>query len=343
MHRGSSTGHLQLAWRQHKHLVSHQLLKAFPMPPSASLTSFLQKVCRPPTHGRGIKSGSSPCHGSAILYQGPWTFASLFCVARYFSSVRQLSLWNPSPAEYKPSNSRTRIFNCDQFSFFSPICARFVAQAQTSHPSGTETGSIPRRLQLMGRFCWKCNEKRVIAPGICANQSCGALQPPPHNRGPYEVFGLPRTFDISLVELGRIFKTLQRQLHPDKYSIRSKEEQGYSADHASEVNRAYTTLKDPLERAKYLLSVAGFEASGEKTISDPAFLAEMLERREAIQEASGNRQALAAIAKQIIAEREQLLRDLSQAFKEKSYPRAEELTIQLSYNSSALEDVQARL
>jgi len=256
--------------------------------------------------------------------------------------MRQPLLLTSSPTEYQRSNAHTRVFNSDRFNFFSHICARFVAQAQTSHTSGTESGNIPR-LQLMGRFCWKCNEKRVIAPGICANQNCGALQPPPNNRGPYEVFGLARTFDISLGELERIYKMLQRQLHPDKYSVRSKEEQVYSADHASEVNRAYATLKDPLERAKYLLSVAGRDASGEKTISDPAFLAEMLERREAIQEAIGNQPALAAIAKQIIDEREQLLRDLSQAFKEKNYQRAEELTIQLNYNSSALEDVQARL
>ena len=92
-------------------------------------------------------------------------------------------------------------------------------------------------------------------------------------------------------------KRLQKILHPDKFSTRSETERAHSADQASLVNRAYAVLRDPLARAKYMLRGRGAGigedegaeggASGEGTgLIDPELLMEVMETREAIEEAA---------------------------------------------------------
>ncbi len=63
----------------------------------------------------------------------------------------------------------------------------------------------------------------------------------------------PRAFDVNALDLETKFKSLQKRLHPDRYFFMSQQEQLHSAEHASAVNIAYQTLKDPLKRAKYLV------------------------------------------------------------------------------------------
>ena len=50
------------------------------------------------------------------------------------------------------------------------------------------------------------------------------------------------------------------------------------------MNEAYNTLRDPFSRAEYLLALEGGPTAGEQKQMPPAFLAEMLEAREQIEE-----------------------------------------------------------
>lgn len=50
---------------------------------------------------------------------------------------------------------------------------------------------------------------------------------------------------------------------------------------ATTINQAYQTLKHPLKRAEYMLSLCGFDLANEQhTLRDTAFLIEQLELRE---------------------------------------------------------------
>ena len=49
------------------------------------------------------------------------------------------------------------------------------------------------------------------------------------------------------------FKTLQRHLHPDKHATQGTEVRGYAEQHSAQLNAGYNTLKDPLQRAQYLV------------------------------------------------------------------------------------------
>ena len=56
-------------------------------------------------------------------------------------------------------------------------------------------------------------------------------------------------FTIDPAALDGRMKQLQRRLHPDKFVLRSEQEQEISAARSSEVNAAFRVLKQPLARA----------------------------------------------------------------------------------------------
>lgn len=62
------------------------------------------------------------------------------------------------------------------------------------------------------------------------------------------------SFDIDVHRLEERYKQLQREFHPDKFATASSTEQEYSARYASLINEGYAMLKQPLQRARLLVS-----------------------------------------------------------------------------------------
>ena len=73
----------------------------------------------------------------------------------------------------------------------------------------------------------------------------------------FVVFGLDRRMNLDLADLEKRFYTLSRKLHPDNFYRASREEQESSLDQSARLNDAYRTLRDPVTRAEYLLSLEG--------------------------------------------------------------------------------------
>jgi len=65
--------------------------------------------------------------------------------------------------------------------------------------------------------CWQCgrNIDDVAERYFC---ECGVVQPPVTKRSYFDVMGIKETFDVDLSELTEKYRSLQRILHPDKYS-----------------------------------------------------------------------------------------------------------------------------
>jgi len=66
--------------------------------------------------------------------------------------------------------------------------------------------------------CWQCgrNIDDVVAERYFCD--CGVVQPPVSARSYFDIMGIKETFDIDLSELTEKYRSLQRILHPDKYS-----------------------------------------------------------------------------------------------------------------------------
>jgi molecular chaperone HscB len=102
--------------------------------------------------------------------------------------------------------------------------------------------------------CRSCGANMTGNEPFCA--SCGKVQPP--RKGDYfEFFGLPRKLNLDLPALEKQFYRFSRKLHPDVYARAAEEEQEWSLAQASLLNDAYRTLKNPVERTKYLLRLEG--------------------------------------------------------------------------------------
>ena len=129
----------------------------------------------------------------------------------------------------------------------------------------------------------------------------------------YELFGMPVTYIVDLPALADRYRELQRVVHPDRYSNASAQEQRLSLQQATMVNEAYETMKDPLKRAQYLLSLNGIDVQvGKETTKDTAFLMQQLELREELENARNQAdphaalddlmQRISAMIKQLVAQ-----------------------------------------
>src|SRR5262245_55661755 len=102
----------------------------------------------------------------------------------------------------------------------------------------------------------------------------------------FQRLGLPRRFSVDAGELERAYLARSRAVHPDYHLNASAGELSASLELSAAVNEAYNTLRDPFARADYLLKLEGGpSASDHKQM--PAFLAEMLEARERIEQSRG--------------------------------------------------------
>jgi molecular chaperone HscB len=75
----------------------------------------------------------------------------------------------------------------------------------------------------------------------------------------FEFFDLPAKLQVDTVSLEKQFYTLSRKLHPDRFASKPLAEQEAALAQSSKLNDAYRTLKDPILRTQYLLTLEGVE------------------------------------------------------------------------------------
>ncbi len=101
----------------------------------------------------------------------------------------------------------------------------------------------------------------------------------------FRLFSLPSRFQIDSATLEQGYLALQEQVHPDKFSHLSEAERRRSMQLATHVNEGYQTLRNPLNRARYLLSLHGVDTQEDSNTAMPMdFLMQQMEWREALEE-----------------------------------------------------------
>ena len=109
----------------------------------------------------------------------------------------------------------------------------------------------------------------------------------------FQLFALAERFELDMQQLTDNYRALQRATHPDRFANASEKERRLSVQQAALVNDAFNTLKSPLLRATYLLSLRGVEVGAENnTAMDPMFLMEQMELREALADVGDDDQAV---------------------------------------------------
>lgn len=127
--------------------------------------------------------------------------------------------------------------------------------------------------------CWNCHTP-VQEEHFCNH--CEKIQPDRPGIDYFAFFGLPRRLNINLKDLEKRFYSLSRMLHPDNFYRSSDVERQFSLDKSAELNDAYRTLKDPVLRAEYLLSLEGQKTGSRQP--PPELLEEVFEMNELLAE-----------------------------------------------------------
>ncbi len=101
----------------------------------------------------------------------------------------------------------------------------------------------------------------------------------------FRLFDLPLRFQLDTTLLEQRYRALQAQFHPDKFAHLSESEQRQSMQWSTRINEGYQTLRNPLNRARYLLALHGVDTQEESNTSMPTdFLMQQMEWREALAE-----------------------------------------------------------
>ena len=98
----------------------------------------------------------------------------------------------------------------------------------------------------------------------------------------FEVFGLPRVLGIESATLERAFHDLSRKYHPDYFTTASEAEQAQALRMTALLNDAYRTLRHPVRRGEYLVTLEGFKPDGSKV--PKSLLMEVFEINEKLEE-----------------------------------------------------------
>ena len=130
----------------------------------------------------------------------------------------------------------------------------------------------------------------------------------------FAFFGLNASYNLDLIALENNYRKIQSESHPDRFVTASSSEKLASMQTATLANEAYLTLKNPANRAKYLLVLQGINATDETNTRMPAdFLVQQMEWREAIDDAKAkkNISVLEKLLQEIQVEAKQLQSNLT--------------------------------
>ncbi|WP_448549680.1 co-chaperone HscB [Thalassotalea fusca] len=138
----------------------------------------------------------------------------------------------------------------------------------------------------------------------------------------FEIFGIESKFAIDLDKLTERYQAIQKSVHPDKFAHASAQEQALAVKKSTLVNDAFQTLKNPLKRAEYMLTLRGVDMPNEQaSFTDSSFLMRQMELREMLAEvkyADDIDSAIFEVSQILEVEFEQLFREMQIQLKENS-------------------------
>jgi molecular chaperone HscB len=138
-----------------------------------------------------------------------------------------------------------------------------------------------RQLQMARSMCWHC-QSEVTGEYFC--ERCVKVQPVSKETDYFTCLGFPRRLTLDPQKLETKFYELSRTFHPDFYQTKSADEQTISLSNAAVLNTAYRTLRDPIQRAEYLLALETGSVKDIRTSPPADLFEEILELQDTLEE-----------------------------------------------------------
>ncbi|GMJ13967.1 hypothetical protein like AT5G06410 [Hibiscus trionum] len=198
------------------------------------------------------------------------------------------------------------------------------------------------KLDSTTKRCWNCVTDAPGSTPFLYCDSCRSIQPLDLSIDYFQIFGLEKKYEIVVNGLEGRYKDWQKKLHPDLVHSKSEKEREYAAEQSARVIDAYRTLSNPLSRAIYILRLEGVDVDEEQTVSDPELLTEIMEIREAVEEAPDS-QALNQIQSRMTEKLEETSNSFANAFRRRNFDEAVACIQKMTYYQRASEEILKKL
>ena len=148
---------------------------------------------------------------------------------------------------------------------------------------------------------------------------------------PFEILGIKKQYFLDLEILEKRYFDEQKKAHPDRFAGMPEGEKEQALRKSTFLNQAYLLLKNPYERALFLLKDRGIEPLSH----DPQVLAEAMVWNERLEAGED-------LKSELHHEEERLFKDLEIAFSDKGYEKARVVLYRLAYVQKLLKDIRVR-
>lgn len=145
----------------------------------------------------------------------------------------------------------------------------------------TSTDRVSRELPMARSMCWHC-QSEVSGEYFCGR--CVKIQPLSKELDYFTCMNLPRLLTIDKKYLEDTFYSLSRTFHPDFYVNKDEGEKAVSLGNTALLNTAYHTLKDPIQRAEYLIRLEAGSVKDIRSAPPADLFDEILELQEDLEE-----------------------------------------------------------
>ena len=139
-----------------------------------------------------------------------------------------------------------------------------------------------------------------------------------------------------------------KQVHPDRFVGADSGTRRSALEHSSALNEAYQVLRDGVRRAEYLVKLAGVDLdSSDRSSGAPhpsqAFLIEMIERRERLEEVrAAGEDALEELQEEVEEELESVLDEAVAALAKADTPAAASALVHRRYLQRFLDEISGK-
>lgn len=160
----------------------------------------------------------------------------------------------------------------------------------------------------------------------------------------FTLFGMPARQALDRQALDAQRRSLQAQVHPDRFAAEGPAAQRLAMQWAVRVNEAYQRLRDPLSRAAYLCELRGVPVGADRnTAMPPDFLMQQMAWREVLED-TADAAAVQALDQQIEAAERDLHRRLQEDLDERADPTsAAQRVRELMFVARFRQDIDKRL
>jgi Fe-S protein assembly co-chaperone HscB len=158
----------------------------------------------------------------------------------------------------------------------------------------------------------------------------------------FDLLEIDQTYDIDLKLLSSQYFVMQKKYHPDR--AKDNLEKAVNLSISMDLNKAYSTLLNPLKRAEYLLTLNDIDinkAELRDTLSKDQ-LQKIWDQMEIV-DAITDSEELEKIYDTKISEKTKLISDLALSFKNNNLQNALDITLSLKYLVTLIDNIKLKI